>query len=172
MPIRPDQSHHEVDRMKKQLDATFERYERSLTHVPLDLQQDLHLYMCIRLSGYLEQLLHQAICAFIAKQSSPAAQSFAFSFFKNAPNLQPNALEQLIGRLGEGWAREIKALLDEENNRTLLGTLLKIRNDTAHGRSYGGAVTNLRTYKVLVDKIHWWVVDYMIMDRARAHHRS
>lgn len=152
----------EIHRMKSALDATYDRYSRSLLQVPLDLQQDLHLYMCIRLSGYLEQLMYQAVCAYVSDASGGAAREFALSWFRNAPNLSPPALEGLIARFGEDWLRDLKILLDKENNRGSLGTLIKIRNDTAHGKSYAGASANVSSYKKLIDDLHSWVHGRMI----------
>ncbi|WP_408006083.1 HEPN domain-containing protein [Saccharopolyspora karakumensis] len=143
--------------MKSTLDAIYERYERSLRVVPIDLQQDLHLYICIRLSGYLEQLLHQAISAYVAETSGQATSNFALSWFRKAPNLTPKSLEALIERFGDEWIADLKELLEKESNRDSLGVLLKIRNDTAHGKSYGGSLAHVRTYKKLVDDIHTWV---------------
>ncbi|WP_449338766.1 HEPN domain-containing protein [Streptomyces chartreusis] len=131
--------------------------------MPIAVQQDLHLYMCVRLSGYLEQLLHQAICAYVADSvGAAAARNFALSWFRNAPNLSPRALEELIERFGEIWVEELRTLLDEGNNRGSLGTLIKIRNDTAHGKSYAGRLANVSSYKDLVDDLHGWVVTRMI----------
>ncbi|MGW2387255.1 HEPN domain-containing protein [Streptomyces sp. NPDC001658] len=152
----------EIHRMKSSLDGTYKRYKESILEVPIAVQQDLHLYMCVRLSGYLEQLLHQAISAYVSDSASGAARDFALSWFKNAPNLNPGALEKLIDRFGEKWGAELKEFLDIENNRTSLGTLIKIRNDTAHGKSYAGSLANVSSYKELVDALHVWVVERLI----------
>ncbi|MEV7070059.1 HEPN domain-containing protein [Streptomyces sp. NPDC093990] len=152
----------EIHRMKSALDATYDRYKRSLREVPLDVQQDLHLYICIRLSGYLEQLIYNAVCAYVSDASGGAAREFALSWFKNAPNLSPGALEALIERFGQDWLQDLKDFLDKENNRSSLGTLIKIRNDTAHGKSYAGSLANVSSYKKLIDDIHSWVHSRMI----------
>lgn len=162
MPTGLAQARREIHRMKSTLDAIYVRYEKSLFDVPIDLQQDLHLYICVRLSGYLEQLLHQAISAYVTETAGPAATSFALSWFKQAPNLNPNSMEKLIARLGQEWEADLRDFLDKGNNRGSLGTLLKIRNDTAHGKSYAGSLASVRSYKQLVDDIHGWVCDRII----------
>ncbi|WP_236703760.1 HEPN domain-containing protein [Lentzea aerocolonigenes] len=148
--------------MKSAVDSTYQRYRDSYTTVPINVQQDLHLYLCVRFSGYLEQLLHMAICAYVSDTSGPVAKTFALSWFKNAPNLNPGAFEKLIGRLSDAWTEELKEFLDKDANRDLLGTLLKIRNDTAHGKSYGGGLANIKSYKELIDNIHQWVHQRLI----------
>ncbi|QZY15794.1 HEPN domain-containing protein [Streptomyces decoyicus] len=148
--------------MKSSLDSAYDRYKTSILDVPLSVQQDLHLYMCVRLSGYLEQLLHQAICAYVAGSASGAAKEFTLSWFRNAPNLNPGALEKLIARFGDKWTGELDELLEKGNNRSSLGNLIKIRNDTAHGKSYAGSLANISSYKELVDDLHEWVVERMV----------
>lgn len=162
MPITMVSARRDIHQMKSALDAMYERYKESVLEVPISIQQDLHLYVCVRLSGYLEQLLHQAICAYVAETASPATQNFALSWFKRAPNLKPKTLEELIERFDNDLIHDLQRLLDKGNNRSLLGTLLKIRNDTAHGKSYQGSTSNVASYKALIDDIHAWVHRNMI----------
>lgn len=152
----------EIHSMKDALDHAYDRYTRALHEVPIDIQQDMHIYMCIRLSGYLEQLLHRAIHAYIGGSASGPAAAFALSYFKHAPNLNPNAFERVIERFGEDWEVKFKAFLDEDDRRGQLGRLLKLRNDAAHGNSYGGSSPSVASYKRLVDEIHRWICQYMV----------
>src|SRR5690606_8424857 len=121
-----------------------------------------HLYMCVRLSGYLEQLLHQAITAYISDLAAGASRDFALSYFRYSPNLNPGALENLIKRFGEKWSSDLALFLDAGNNKSLLGSLIQIRNDTAHGKSYAGSLAHIDSYKKLVDGIHKWVHERML----------
>jgi hypothetical protein len=148
--------------MKSDLDSSYKRYRDGLLAVDIPLQEDLHKYMCVRLSGYLEQLMFEAITGYLASASGGAAKSFAMSFFKKAPNLTPDALEKLIGRFGEPWEEELAAFLDADERRNALGGLLAVRNKVAHGQSYRGGQLNVATYKKLVDDIHSWVVLRML----------
>lgn len=84
------------------------------------------------------------------------------SFFKRAPNLNPEAFEKLIGRFGNPWEEDISDFLDKEERRNSLGKLLEVRNKVAHGQSYRGGQMNVATYKELVDAIHSWVVNRMV----------
>jgi hypothetical protein len=148
--------------MKSDLDSSYKRYRDGLLGVDIPLQEDLHKYMCIRLSGYLEQLLFEAICGYIASATGGATKSFTMSFFKKAPNLTPDALEKLVGRFGEPWETELTQFLDAEERRNSLGGLLAVRNKVAHGQSYRGAQLNVANYKRLVDDIHSWIVSRML----------
>jgi hypothetical protein len=148
--------------MKSDLDSSYKRYREGLLAIDIPLQEDLHKYMCIRLSGYLEQLMFEAICGYVASASGGPAKSFAMSFFKKAPNLTPDALEKLIGRFGDPWDQELADFLDADERRNSLGGLLAVRNKVAHGENYRGGQLNVATYKKLVDDIHSWVVLRML----------
>ncbi|MFJ3949066.1 HEPN domain-containing protein [Streptomyces libani] len=148
--------------MKAELDSSYKRYREGLTAVDIPLQEDLHKYMCIRLSGYLEQLMFEAVCGYISSASGGASKSFALSFFKKAPNLTPDALEKLVGRFGELWQTELSQFLDADERRNSLGGLLAVRNKVAHGQSYRGGQLNVANYKRLVDDIHSWVILRML----------
>ncbi|WP_053850785.1 HEPN domain-containing protein [Streptomyces sp. NRRL B-24085] len=148
--------------MKSDLDSSYKRYREGLLAIDIPLQEDLHKYMCIRLSGYLEQLMFEAICGYVASASGGPAKSFAMSFFKKAPNLTPDALEKLIGRFGDPWDQELADFLDTDERRNSLGGLLAVRNKVAHGENYRGGQLNVATYKKLVDDIHSWVVLRML----------
>lgn len=128
----------------------------------IPLQEDFHKYMCIRLSGYLEQLIFEAISGYVATHSHGPARNFSASFFRRAPNLNPEAFEKLIGRFGDLWSSELSTFLDKDERRNSLGKLLEVRNKVAHGESYRGGKLNVATYKKLVDNIHSWIMDRML----------
>lgn len=148
--------------MKMELDSSYQRYRQGVLNMDIPLQEDFHKYMCIRLSGYLEQLLFEAVYGYLSTRTNGAARNFSMSFFKKAPNLNPEAFVGLIGRFGDQWASDLSDFLDEEERRNSLGKLLEVRNKVAHGQSYSGGQFNLATYKKLVDAIHLWVVERML----------
>ena len=147
----------EVARLKQQLDALYSDYSAALQHVPINFQGELHKYMCIRLAGYLEQLIFVAVVGYLKSTAGPQAASFALSNWKYAPNLNPNAIQSLFDRFGEPWKNDLMQFLEEADRKGALGRLIKIRNDTAHGASYSGSLPSVASYKLLVDEIQGWV---------------
>ncbi|MFH9398955.1 HEPN domain-containing protein [Streptomyces sp. NPDC017638] len=148
--------------MKSELDASYQRYTQGLHSMEISLHEDMHKYMCIRLSGYLEQLVFTSISGYIGGAVGGSPQNFVMSFFRRAPNLGPGALEELIARFGEPWKSEISDFLDQDERRNALGKLIEIRNKVAHGQSYRGGQLTVATYKKLVDDLHSWVVSRML----------
>lgn len=147
----------ELVRLKQDLDDTYRRYGEALRDIPIGFQGDVHRYMCIRLSGYLEQLFFCAITGYL-KSTGNRSGTFGLSFFSSAPNLKPSALLKLVGRFGDEWLNDLEVLLDDGDRRGHLGTLLAVRNKTAHGQNYRGSAPSVATYKSVVDDIHRWVL--------------
>ncbi len=147
----------EATRLKQQLDALYEDYTAALHDVPINFQGELHKYMCVRLAGYLEQLIFVAVVGHLKSTAGPQAASFALSNWKHAPNLGPYALQKLVDRFGEPWNDDLAQFLEEADRKGALGRLIKIRNDTAHGYSYSGSLPSVTSYKLLIDEIHGWV---------------
>ncbi|WP_153040315.1 HEPN domain-containing protein [Actinoplanes sp. TFC3] len=148
--------------MKSDLDDTYRRYQEALHDLDPALQEDLHRYICIRFSGYLERLLYEAVHGYLGDSRDEAVRNFGASFFKKAPNLNPEALGSLVGRFGQTWSAEIKDFLDIEPRRNSLGRMIDIRNKTAHGEDYGGSRLNVATYKDLVDDLHSWITERLL----------
>jgi hypothetical protein len=146
-----------VNSLKQELDYTYSRYLQALGDIPIDFQGDVHKYMCIRLSGFLEQLLHVTITGMVRDRAHPMASRFALSYFRSAPNLNPKAFEALIERFGDPLEAALKGFLDQDDRRSLLGALLEVRNKTAHGESYKGSRPNVDSYMRLVNEIYNWV---------------
>jgi hypothetical protein len=148
--------------LKSELDASYQRYTQGLHSLPIPLHDDMHKYMCIRLSGYLEQLMFVSISGYLGGAVGGSPKNFVMSFFKRVPNLGPSALEELVARFGDPWKSEISDFLDQDERRNSLGKLIEIRNKVAHGHSYQGGKMTVATYKELVDDLHSWVVSRML----------
>jgi hypothetical protein len=148
----------EATRLKQELDDTYKRYKTALSGVPIDFQGDVHKYMCIRLSGYLEQLFFVCVTGYIKSSPSPRVATFALQHFRYAPNMSPGNLERLIEKFGDEWSADLKLLLDDAGRRESLGNLLSVRNTTAHGGNYKGSAPQVETYKQLVEDLHNWAL--------------
>lgn len=151
----------EVVRLKQELDDAFDRYDSALRTMPIAFQGDVHKFMCVRLSGYLEQLFFTAITGYL-KSTGGKAGGFGLSYFRNAPNLRPETLSRLIARFGDEWSQSLEAHLDQHDRRGQLGTMLKVRNTTAHGGNYRGSRPSVQTYKGLVDDLHNWTLSTLL----------
>lgn len=148
-----------LQQLKAELEHFYTGYTASLGGVEINFQGELHKYACIRLAGFLEQVFHVAISTHVKASASPASSAFALSFWKSAPNLNPDALKRLVERFDDdSLSSSLATLVDEHNIMERLGTLLRVRNDASHGKSYSGTTANVSTHKSTVDEMYRWVV--------------
>jgi hypothetical protein len=153
----------ESARLKQELDDTYIRYTTALIDIPINFQGDIHRYICIRLSGYLEQLIYVSLTGYIKSNHNPKVSSFALKHFKYAPNMKPRNFEQLIAKFGDDWSIDLTQFLDDANRRDLMSSLLEIRNTTAHGGNYRGSSLQVSSYKQLIDDTHRWVLTHILI---------
>lgn len=155
-----------IDALRRELEDTVSRI---LAHIPQaepDVQEDLRKYICIRYSGYLEQIVFQAISGHIREPLGPDMADFVSSYFKKAPNLNPGQFHELVGRFGADSRQAFNQFLDEGLRRDQLKSLLELRNDVAHGRAYRGNASSLTGYQQLVEDLDEWIVQRWIQTSA------
>lgn len=152
-----------VNDLHNELESFFEAYKEALKVVEINFKTELNKYACIRLAGFLEQMFFISIRSYILATSNGKSSSFALSQWKKAPNLGPEALDKLIDRFeSDDWKESLARLTGDDGFRGNLGTLLKVRNNSAHGNSYSGNVRSVDSYKDLIDRIYIWVLDTLL----------
>lgn len=143
--------------------------ERIVSHIPRadpEVQEDLRKYICIRLSGYLEQIVFQAISGHVREPLGPELSEFVSSYFKRAPNLNPGQFHELVSKFGEESKLSFNEFLNVGLRREQLKSLLELRNDVAHGRAYRGTAASIAGYQQLVSDLDDWIVSRWITRSA------
>jgi hypothetical protein len=154
--------------LKENLKAEHNRYTvfvQSRSELPLSvyakLQEDMRKYICLRCSGFLEQLMFETVSWYIENNAAPESKNFALSFFRHSPNLSPTAFESLLERFGETKLTSFRSTFDELN-RSILGNMLDTRNNVAHGLPTRGQKYDAKAYVDLCEEIYDWVLDEFV----------
>ena len=147
----------EIARLKAQLDALFLRCEA----VPdeEELTGDLNRYLCVRVSGFLEQSLVAASRSLCTARSGREGLQFALSWLERAPNPRADEILRLVKRFDKDWANELETVLAEDERGTRINSLLGIRNDIAHGKNQGVSRRQAWEYFQLVGEIVQWLLE-------------
>lgn len=147
------------------LKAEYDRHVKLVRLLPIaeiQLQVDSRRYLCLRCAGFLEQLVHIVIPAYLDGKASGPALNFARSHFNRAPNLTVDALRSLFGRFGIEDSRKLDEFLDTARHDAL-SDLMSIRNLVAHGDSIGGAKLDpVRYIDFCMDFYDWCVAEYLL----------
>lgn len=149
-----------ITSLKQELDASYLRYIEALTVVPINFQGETHGFMCVRLSGFLEQVVFNSVTGTLKEYGD--AGSYALTYFNRSPNLTPDALVKIIARFGHSHEERISNFLEQGGRRESLGLLLSVRNKAAHGENYNGSRPSVENYKRLCDEIaNWFINEYL-----------
>jgi hypothetical protein len=161
--VKPPKTRHstearwEIGRLKNQLDELYIRADPREISDP-EIAGDLARYLCIRVSGYLEQATAIILRDHCAKNSWGMVQQFAVSWLDRTPNLSKDALVKLVRRFNNQTADELDEFLSVEERGSGLNALIGLRNNIAHGRQQGMSREQAWDYFALVELIIEWLL--------------
>jgi len=158
---------HEIARLKKDLEELYVRADPR-TVGDLELAADLGQYLCLRVSGYLEQATAVILRDFCVKNSWGPVQHFAHSWLDRMPNLSSDALIKMVRRFNGEWANELDEFLQYEERKTSLNSLVGIRNGVAHGKQQGLSRNRAWEYFELVESIIEWLLERFVPEEHGA----
>lgn len=150
----------EVDRRRQQLDATFDR-ARGL-NADAQLLSDFACYLCVLVSGFVEQATIELLLEYVRIHSEPRIQRHVERHVRRLSNLNTPRLIDILGSFDPKWRSELQTFIVAEYDDALNG-IVDLRNAVAHGR-YAGGVTLSRVdgYYDLIKKIINRVADLLL----------
>lgn len=144
----------EVARQRQSLDATFER-AKELTDS--ELLSDFARYLCVLVSGFLEQAVVELLIEYARRHSNKQIQRHIDrTLRRKISNLNSQKLVQLLGAFDQEWSESLKRFLIDEP-KDAVDSVINLRNAIAHGRPVGLTMTRIQKYydhvKNVVDQI-------------------
>lgn len=146
MPGNPD-----LAAMKARLDATFLRISR-LPQDDLEVCSDFARYLCVLVSGFVENAITVLATAYCRNRSQPPVGNYAGSQLGRLQNLNSERLMQVVGAFEGTWREELSGFLDGPR-RDALDSVLSLRNQIAHGRSVGLTYVRIHEYYSCIKEI-------------------
>jgi hypothetical protein len=140
----------EVERLKQQLDATFQR--AVATKLDAEPLSDLARYLCVLVSGFLEQAVIELLLEHIRGRSSASVQQYAERQLRRVTNLKAQRLIDLFGSFDPNWQSDLEQYLVDEN-KDAVNTVVDLRNTIAHGRSAPVTMSRVRKYSEAVNRV-------------------
>jgi len=147
----------QISRLKSELDELYIRADPRSIGDP-EVAGDLARYLCIRVSGYLEQATAIILRSYCTKNSWGDVQQFAMSWLDRTPNLSSDSLLRLVERFNKAAAGELTELLKIEERGSSINALIGIRNDIAHGRNQGLSRMQAWRYFEVVELVIEWLI--------------
>lgn len=133
----------EVWRLKQRLDATFQRVGQVATDP--ELQSDFARYLCVLLSGYLEEAVSELLLEHSRRSAAPSVQRFVESRTRRLTNLNSQRLQELLGSFDPDWRKDLEQFVVDER-KDAIDSIVNLKNIIAHGQSVGVTYTRVRGY--------------------------
>ena len=122
----------EVERQKRRLDAVFERIS-SVDDDP-ELLSDLARYLCVLISGFLEQAVIELILEYASVRSSESVQRHVAGRIRRFTTPNAKNLAELLGSFDLDLQNKLETYLIDEY-KDAVDSIVNLRHAIAHGRS-------------------------------------
>lgn len=149
----------EVARQQRQLDTTFSRAQG--LHADLELLSDFARYLCVLVSGFVEQTTIELLIEYARTHSDPRIQRHVERNVRHATNLNAQRLIDTVGAFDPVWRSELEQFIVDEYKDALDG-IVNLRNGVAHGRYVGVTFSRASDYYGRVKRIIARVADLVI----------
>lgn len=100
----------------------------------LSLQSDWAKYLCVLVSGYLEQGIKEIMIEYASKCASPNISRYIDRSWPNSKNMKFEAIKDILEKCDENWSIKFEEWIKENDTRKdHLNSLVKWRNEISHG---------------------------------------
>lgn len=153
----------EVEQAKQEFEIYYNEQKQHLDNIiekgkktnALDGTQDEWAkYLCIQVSGFLENTIKNIILNYSTANSIQQITKYITSKTKNLTNLNEDSLRQLINSFSKEWRKIFEIKIKE--NRVLkdsVDSLIAVRNKLAHGENQTIRYTTVEKHFENVQKI-------------------
>lgn len=140
----------EVVRLRHKLDATFQR--AAGIQGDLELAADFARYLCVLVSGFLEQSVREFVLEHARKRAAPTVQRYVESRLRRFTNANAQRLIELIGSFDADWRRDLEGYLVDER-RAAVDSVIDLRNTISHGGHVGLTVGRVTDYYTQIKRV-------------------
>jgi hypothetical protein len=142
----------EVDRLKKRLDATFDRCRKVGASGDLETQADFAKYLCVLVSGYLEKAVAELLLEHARRCGGPTLQKYVEATTKKFTNANAEKLKSLLGSFDSDWRLALDVILIDEL-KDAVDSVVSLRHAIAHGNTATVTYHRINDYYERVQKV-------------------
>lgn len=116
-------------------------------------------YVCVLVSGYIEQSVKEVLLEHSAKSAAPRVSSYVEKTWPVSKNMACSAIFEVLGHFDTRWSEKFTAWVDEKEERKKeINEIVAWRNSIAHGKesstnnvTIGSVSTKFKSACELVD---------------------
>ena len=133
----------EVSRLEQRLEAVFAR--ASLAGTDLELQSDMARYLCVLISGYLEQAIIELLLEHTRQRAQPSVLRHVEQRLRRFANPKVQRISDLMGGFDSDWRVQLEAFAVDER-RDAENSVVDLKNTIAHGQSVNVTLSRTKRY--------------------------
>jgi len=99
-----------------------------------EIKSHLARYFCIKISGYLENVIKRLINIYCDGSSPQPIRNYIETEIKNITNLSEEKLLKFLGKFSADWEDKVSRRLSD-SHRSSLNSIISNRNNIAHGQT-------------------------------------
>jgi len=123
MRLRLDSQERKLDSLLTQINSTQDD----------EIKAHLSKYFCVRVSGYLENVIKSLVAKYSEGSSPQAISTYVQNTMKHVTNLSEDKMTKLLKKFNEDWELKfIEKVTDQQLES--LNSLISNRNSIAHGQ--------------------------------------
>lgn len=149
----------EIERLKQRLDATFMR--ASGTQGDIELLSDFARYLCVLVSGFLEQAIIEILLEHVRTHSHDSVQRHVEQRLRRFTTANAENLVQLLGSFDSDWRMDLENFLVDEY-KDAVDSIVALRHRVSHGHSVGVSMVQVGDYYDRVKHVVEHVLDLCI----------
>jgi len=138
-------SNIELVRQSKRITDLFSKTSAASTTDP-ELQAHWARYLCILISGFLENSIELLYSEYSKKTSSPPVYRYVTKQLDRVTNPNEDVIVQIAGSFDNDWRVKLQDFLDSDGRKEAINGIVYTRNQIAHGRDTGISIVILKGY--------------------------
>lgn len=106
---------------------------RRIDHSELELRADFARYLCVLVSGFLEQSVRNATADFVKRRAHTVVANYVVKGTDRIANLKTTKLKEHLVAFDPSWQLQLDALLTDEA-KDAIDSVVALRHGIAHGQ--------------------------------------
>lgn len=149
----------EVGRQRQKLDATFKR--AASIGGDAELLSDFARYLCVLVSGFLEQAVIELVLEHVRTHSDSSIQRHVERRLRRFTTAKAQRIIELLGSFDSDWRINLESYLIDER-KDAVNSVVDLRKTISHGRSTTVTMVRVRDYYIQVKDVVEHIADLCI----------
>jgi hypothetical protein len=147
----------QVHSERQRLDETFKR--AASVKDDLELSSDFARYLCVLVSGFLEQAVIELLVEFVGKRSADSIQRHLEPHLRRFTTAKSKNIIVLLGSFDLTWQKDLEDYHLVDERKDAVDSVVNLRQTISHGRSTGVTMVSVQRYYDRVKEVVEHIAD-------------